>query len=269
MTENNAHTRRTVIGGTLAVGTAITLAGCSAIVDNFGGRRTAEGDDIAYGDTVTGEITDDSPSDPEYSDLAEPYTFQGSAGDVVTVTMSSETFDTYLLMSGPGGDVIQENDDSRHGTDSRLVRGLPADGAYTVWASSLSGTATGEFTLSLATGSRRDLVPEGATELSIGDTVEGQLTTESPTDPFFSDPGVPYTFEGSEGESLTVSMESAAVDPFLLVTDSNGNLIARDDDGGSGVGSQLTTTLPADGTYVIWAESALGDETGSFTLSVE
>lgn len=264
--------RRTFLQGTVALSTGVAVAGCGGGGgdDGDGGDGSDSGPetDLSYGDTVEGEITEDTSRDPEYNDLAKPYTFQGQAGDIADISMSSGSIDTYLLITGPDGEVAGENDDTGQDTDSRLVRGLTQDGVYTIWAGSFSGEETGSFTLSLSRGERSYLVPDEATSLSFGESVEGVLRNDAPTDPLFGDPGVPYTFEGSEGASVTVTMASNEVDAFLLITDENGREVAQNDDGGQGTNSQLTTTLPRDGTYVIWAESLFGNESGSFTLSL-
>lgn len=295
--------RRTFITAS-ATGAAIALAGCSSGDggdDDGGDDQSGTGDDgsaddgedaddgtdeggtdeddeqtdgadeqsgdLSYGATVSGEITNDSPSDPEYGDLAEPFTFQGNADDVVEISMTSDEIDTYLLLTGPDGELVGENDDAQ-GTNSTLIRGLPQDGTYTVWAGSFFGTTTGPFTLSLSRGDQSALVPPEASDISLGDTVEGELTLDSPLDPYFRDPGVPYTFTGTAGMTITVSMESQDISPYVLVTDRYGRLVEGDDETGLSADGELTATLPADGTYVLWAESNLGEESGQFTLSL-
>lgn len=107
---------------------------------------------IAYGESHEGHVEYGDGRDPAYGDLAEPVEFEGEAGDDVEIEMTSRTFDTYLVLSGPGGDPIAEGDDGAGGTDSLLTASLSEDGTHTVWAGSFSGDATGGYTLSLERG---------------------------------------------------------------------------------------------------------------------
>lgn len=242
---------------------ALAVAGCQDNSDDSDQEAT-----ISYGDTVEGELSEDSPVLPDYPARAESYMFEGETNDVVDITMTSDAFDTYLLLTRSQEGLIGENDDD-DGIDSRLIRGLPEDGLYTIWASTLTGGVSGEFTLSLSTGSRDQVVPPSATEIADGETVQGTVTPDSPKDPYFRDLGVPYTIEGNAGETITVSMDSTAMDPYVLVTDRDGRLVARDNPTTESPDGRLRESLPENGTYVIWAESTLGKKTGRFTLSFE
>jgi hypothetical protein len=141
------HTdRRTVLTGIGAVSMSVGLAGCGGLLG--GGTREP---DISYGETVEGTISEGGPQDPKYDDLCATHAFEGSEGDTVEITMTSDTFDPYLILSGPGGDdVVAEDDDGASGLDSAMLVTLPGDGVYTIWAGSFSGTATGSYSVSLS-----------------------------------------------------------------------------------------------------------------------
>lgn len=75
-----------------------------------------------------------------------------------------------------------------------------------------------------------------------------------------------YRIEGKAGQTLAITLESLAFDTFLLLRDNQGNELARNDDIDANAGNYhafIAVTLPADGTYEIWAkgidESARGD----------
>lgn len=60
---------------------------------------------------------------------------------------------------------------------------------------------------------------------------------------------------------------AAVPDTYLYLRDSNGNLLALDDDGGAGLYSRLTFTAPSNGTYFLDV-AAFGDSyTGGYELS--
>jgi CHAT domain-containing protein/Tfp pilus assembly protein PilF len=76
------------------------------------------------------------------------HTFEGDAGQFVSIEMSSDEFDTYLILLDPNGNRIAQNDDS-DGTDSRITFELPAAGRYTILANSYGAGATGNYTLTV------------------------------------------------------------------------------------------------------------------------
>lgn len=72
-----------------------------------------------------------------------------------------------------------------------------------------------------------------------------------------------YSFFGSEDDTVTISMtqpETGLIDPYLVLIDGNGQVIARDDDGGDVLLSALISdvTLPGDGIYFVLATELLG-----------
>lgn len=135
--------RRQFLTGIGAVGATVGLAGCGGL-PGFGSDV-----DMEYGDSVDGEITEDSPEDPIYGDLAEPHRFEGSDNDDIVVSMTSEDFDTYLVVTDSDDDMVAENDDGGELFNSELETELDADGVYTIWAGSFSGRGTGDYELEL------------------------------------------------------------------------------------------------------------------------
>lgn len=98
-----------------------------------------------------------------------------------------------------------------------------------------------------------------------------------------STPDVPdidfFRFTGAPGDRVRVDLQGASSgkgtlgDPFLGVFDSGCNLIAVVDDGGIGVDSRVTLTIPADGIVVLAAtvccdSSFIGGGVGSYELAV-
>lgn len=79
------------------------------------------------------------------------WTFNGTAGDEVTIEMHSTAFDTYLLLLDPDGLPLTDSDDLAHtATDSKMTFTLTANGTWTVVANSLAASKTGDYTISLA-----------------------------------------------------------------------------------------------------------------------
>lgn len=125
---------------------------------------------ISYGETATGAIDADDPTG--YRGNYEPVTFEGSAGDVVTIDMVSED-DPYLILLDPDGNEIARNDDA-FGLNSRIARHtLPTDGEYTIVATSFGDRDTFPYTLRVVKHfSAEELVPvvESVVGVANGDT---------------------------------------------------------------------------------------------------
>lgn len=79
------------------------------------------------------------------------YTFGVLPGRVVTITLTSSSFDTYLYLRDGSGNVISSDDDGGGGTNSRISYTLPAGawGNYTIEASSYYSGRSGAYTLTL------------------------------------------------------------------------------------------------------------------------
>ncbi|MFW5749044.1 MAG: hypothetical protein ACOCYT_05470 [Chloroflexota bacterium] len=158
---------------------------------------------IAYGDTVTGDISD--------SQFIMGYCFEGTAGDVVTVSMNATrgNLDTLVAISDPFfSEPFVQNDDfaQASGTNSRIEGFmLPADGQYLIVATRYQldqGTTAGSFTLSLM------LDESGAGSTPGGDKGErGSVTPAEPEDPEEPElPPFPVVGEGVDPASRDVEI---------------------------------------------------------------
>ena len=77
-----------------------------------------------------------------------------------------------------------------------------------------------------------------------------------------------YEFSISSSQALVISLESLEFDALLRVLDSNGVVVATDDDSGAGTNSRLSRTFSA-GTYRIEATTFAAGEVGAYTLSLQ
>jgi hypothetical protein len=201
---------------------------------------------LELGGSIEGTI---SPGRPEIG-----YRFDGEAGTVVTFSLSSDAFDTVLLLRGPDGVDLADDDDSGGNLNSRIgPLALPESGPYTLVARSLGGG--GAFVLSA------DEAPLETMEFP--GTVQGMLDVESPTRM--------YHFTASEGAVISVSLESSAFDATLgLYSETDATApIATDDDGGTGFNSLIgPLTITEGGAYFI-AAGSYDEGVGPFTLRAE
>ncbi|MDQ3133216.1 MAG: PPC domain-containing protein, partial [Acidobacteriota bacterium] len=202
----------------------------------------------------------------------DTYTFFASVGQQVAINLSGD-FDAYLLLVGPNGEVLAEDDNGGGGTNARIPQGtgfgyLPFTGTYAIIVSSSQPEITGNYSISF-TGS-----PTGcsSTPISIGQTINGSLSTSDcrlVTDGSFIDV---YTFNGTLGQPIAISL-TGAFDAYLILLNPDGSPPAEDDNGGGGTNARLPAsggflTLPATGTYTILANSSAPNQTGDYMLSL-
>jgi hypothetical protein len=110
---------------------------------------TAGPGSVAYGTQISGSIDDQV--------LEQRYTFTGSRGDVVTITMwaTNGDLDCYLSLLNAQGSELAFNDDDldNRGRDAAIRRfTLPADGSYTIIATRYGvfyGRTSGSYELFL------------------------------------------------------------------------------------------------------------------------
>ena len=214
------------------------------------------GREIEIGATVEGVLGPDSP--------AVIYNFIAHAGDVVAITMESSDVDAYLRLGDQRGNQLLADDDGADDLNARIGPvSLPEDGAYVVIASSFDNVVSegaqvevGDFTLSITAYEPEELSYPAEVEATLDDGEVLHL----------------YSFEGSVGDILRISLDSDDFDPLLVLAEAN-NLSApmiRDDDSGEGLNARIVPYIvPASGTYYLTAISYRSDDGGDYTLSIE
>jgi hypothetical protein len=125
-------------------------------VDDRGSVPAPRTTSIRRGQTVTGTLAERDPEldDGRWYDL---YAYTGRAGERIRITMSSDDFDTVVILGRMVDGEFQElgsNDDAEDGddTDSELVIELPEDGRFVIQATSFEDGTGGEYELTV--GSR-------------------------------------------------------------------------------------------------------------------
>lgn len=226
---------------------------------------------LSPGATEEGTLAETDNEDDETGRFYDQYTFRGRAGQRIQVTMESEDFDAYLslgqLRDGEWNG-LETDDDGGEGTNSRLRYVIPADGEYVIRATSFT-EATGGYTLAL---SERTVTQATSRRVTAGQTVESELDEDDTvleSDNSFYET---WTYQGSAGEDVRISMESDEFDTFVAIgrmVDGEWEEIASMDDGGDGTNSLLEVTLPENGEYVIRANALTSEMTGAYTLRVD
>ena len=188
---------------------------------------------------------------------------------------SSLTIDTFMLLLNADRTLIGANDDAGVGRDSRVKAILPA-GDYLIAATSYHPDITGSYALASAS------TTAGVT-CEVVFAVPGIITSQSfdaddCDGPFIRPAGTPtngtrydpYIIELTAGQSITVTMTSAAVDSYLDIYGGDPlTRLAFNDDSGSGQNAQVTFTAPSRGPYFVSATSSTVAATGDYALQIQ
>ncbi len=236
------------------------------------------------GPAVQGQLGRESsvlPADNSYFDL---YAFEGQAGQQVVIEMTSSEVDAYLILLGPDGQDLAQDDDSGGRTNARLATTLPENGTYTVLANSYAPGELGSYSIRLASSQgsapsagttqppNSGSQPNGsATAPSSGDYILQEQGTLASGGPVLQDGSLyqEYRFEGESGQSVTITLESTDFDPYLMLIDPNGDILQYNDDMDDDTyNSQITTVLPASGTYRVIANSYDPAGQGDYEITV-
>jgi serine protease Do len=87
---------------------------------------------------------------PTDGSLYRAYTFEGRAGQSVTIDLASPDFDTYLALLDPDGRAIGENDDINPANrNSRLTVTLPRTGVYRAIVNAYNRRGRGRYLLTI------------------------------------------------------------------------------------------------------------------------
>jgi len=120
------------------------------------------------------------------------------------------------------------------------------------------------------------------TPIAVGNVINASLTN-SPicgsayrSNLIFPVPAARYSFAGTAGQSIRITMDSSSLDSYLFLTGPNGERIGQNDNGGGGLNAALPTAtgflvIPATGTYIIEATTGDSSPSGSgvgYTLRV-
>jgi hypothetical protein len=195
-------------------------------------QRVAAQPALACGQTVAGSIAAAGQQDQ--------YTFVGSAGDVVTLTLVQTAavdpaFTAVVTLGGPGTNYSRTSGVNFHT--------LPASGVYTLTVHDVYNTGRGSYLFRLGWALPLSKQCGDRTAMVCGQEVEGSIAEQLELDLF--------TFSGLQGNVFTLTLvELADID---IGFQAHGRLLAPD---GSEIrflatGSTITVDLPVTGTYTL------------------
>ena len=230
---------------------------------------------LSVGQSLTGELSqnDRQRRTGKFEDV---YLVEGRQGERVDLRLLSDAFDPVLVVNGPQGFSMSNDDEEGQGqsTNSRLVLQLPASGTYRVSVTSFRSGETGAYRLQAATAAANVPVSRAtpATPIRIGQSVNGGLTRNDGqlTSGEYQDQ---YRFSARRGQRVRIELTGAdGLDTYLMLRRPDGSQDANDDaeyDGEASLNSRIDTVLAEDGDYVIVATTYRPNTTGSYRLSLQ
>lgn len=217
-----------------------------AITDAFADRGILSPSLLKIGNVRNGALASGDLTMPDGS-YFDQYTFEGVAGQLVKITLTSPDFDAYLILQDPYFDTLVHGDDLADGsTNAQVVLKIPYAGIYRILANTYSQGDTGQYTLSLSAGSLAGGTPQ-TTSLRYGAAVSGRLGEGDFTllsGAAYDD----YSFAGHVGQQIRAAMSSDMMDAYLEVYDELGNFLVSSD---LGYDPRLVYTLPDDQYYTL------------------
>lgn len=211
---------------------------------------------LASGDNVL-------PADNSFFDV---YTFDGQAGQQVSIEMTSGAIDPFLILIGPNGEEVAQDDDGGGNANAKIVVALPASGKYTLVANSYQGGESGDYRLqATANGVSPQPQTTGVILQERGELASGDLVLGDDGSLFDV-----YEFSGEAGQTVTITLESTEFDPYLILVDSSGKAIEQNDDASSSnTNAFLRVRLPQTGTYQAIVNSYDRTGRGRYQLTVQ
>lgn len=193
------------------------------------------------------------------------------AGRRYHLRAASDDFDTVLQLYRSGqSEVVQQNDDSGDGLNSRISYAPIETGDYCLRVTGFGNGGTGNYTV---TAELAPPLPQARsrptrTIRATQRIYEGDLGGGAGED---GSSGHDYAITLRAGEAVLIGAESEAFDPVVRVyraDDRGGEPIATDDDSGAGFNALLAFAPEEAGDYVVRVASFSTDRGGAYTLRI-
>lgn len=217
-------------------------------------QEYSDGYELRDGDVINGRLGVSSPQrDGSYY---QRFTFLAEKGARVTITLESDSFDSYLRLVDPAGREWTD-DDSGGGLTARLTFVAERSGTHEVYVSPLGSGEMGVYTLSFEQGDAGRLIL----------STRGQLTPNDQTDITGNSYDV-YEFRAEAGKAVVIDVASPSFDTIAILRDAFGTVILQDDDGGGDSNSRIEFTPDRTGSYELVVTSFGSGSYGNYTVSI-
>lgn len=227
---------------------------------------------VQIGQRLEGELAPNDPTLPS-GETADVYGLSAQAGTTLSLEMSSNDVDSYLLLVGPDGR-YWENDDAGGSRGSILSIQLPTAGDYRIVATTYRAGERGRYELkilgdprgeaqAIAASGARVQPSGGGAERRNGSLAQGdeQLRSGELYDR--------YTFDWRSGQRVTLRASSTQFDTYLIVRTPSGRQEDNDDVQSGNTNSQIELQVTESGQHVVMVTSYRPGEAGAYVLEID
>jgi hypothetical protein len=180
---------------------------------------------------------------------ADLYQFTLASDSLVAAIMTSTDVAGFLKLTDANGNVLRSDADSYSYNDPMIVQFLKA-GTYQLQARAATAGSSGLYQMTLlGTAGVRPPFCAPLAALTAGSTVAGTITYGSCqyTDNTFADV---YPLTLAAPASVDLQLTTSAFDPYLVLLDGKGNIVAQGNDGGGTSTAEIAQALAA-GSYFL------------------
>ncbi|MBX7193924.1 MAG: hypothetical protein K1X94_17860, partial [Sandaracinaceae bacterium] len=218
---------------------------------------------LRVGDRVQANLAAGDTTLPS-GEFADVYELTVTEPTAITLQMQSRNVDSFLLVTTPSGEQLQ-NDDSNGSRDAQLdLQAVP--GTYRIVATTYRAGETGSYELkalsnreAAAAASPTPAAP-GAERTERGDLAQGDQQLRSGE--FFDE----HTLSLQVGEAVHLEARSTAFDTYLIVRAPSGEQQDNDDQAPGNLNAGLDFVAREAGDYRVLVTSYRAGETGAYEL---
>jgi len=229
--------------------------------------RSKSGPRLELGGATSGSLTSSSERLPEDGSFVQRYLLSADPGTPVVIDLNSIDFDTYLIVQDLAGRWIDSNDDVQGSTDSRVALLMPSSGEVWVIANTYEAGETGRFEISAVHADQVEIpaFPDPSV-IPANREIRGSFTNSS--DRIWDDTyAATYLIPSTVSGRFSLTMGSNEFDPYVIVTDASGQVIAQDSAGAGGEVALSFSSTPGMPTFIL--ANQVSRATGGYTLRVE
>lgn len=228
----------------------------------------------SYGGSLGPGTSDYSPAMGKYYRV---WNFSLNPNTRYTFDLTSQYFDTYLILRDSSGREIARDDDGGQGLNARLVFVPSYFGTFQVVATSYPQNATGPFTLTMTQLPIGGPIPPPPPVPNRELTLLGRVNVGPE---LWLRPGSFYTRHNVTfglGQIYSIEVNTTGrdsfdpnwFDPMVYVVDQYGTVVAQDDDSGGGLNARINGFVPQPGrTYSVIVTTFARQATGSYVVRI-
>ena len=223
------------------------------------------------GETVNGSLRTSDCRGPDGEGRIDVYQFRQSSRGPVSIVFEAPEGSVPMIVGIAQSDDEPIDFDEVDGGGEAVVGGILDPGTYFIAVAAEFPGAQSTYSFTSERTVRFSGPPflncTTVTTYTLGATVNGTLGTGdcvTPEGPYLDR----YQLTLTTARTVTITQTSNDIDSYLYLFDSQGVIIAENDDSGASFDSRISMSLPA-GTYSIGASAYDQFESGSYTLRAQ